>query len=122
MKTLPIVWQRLVSGGKTCPRCAGTGSEVERACEQLKKLLRPFNIEPVLETKEIDELAFQANPAESNRIWIGGKPLEEWLNATVGSSRCCSVCGESECRTVGVGETSYDVVPEEIVVKAALQR
>lgn len=29
--TLPIVWQRLVSEGVTCPRCAGTETEVERA-------------------------------------------------------------------------------------------
>ena len=37
MKTLPIVWQRLVSSGETCPRCAGTGDEVERAYQQLRQ-------------------------------------------------------------------------------------
>jgi len=31
MKELPIVWQRLVKEGSTCPRCHGTGGEVERA-------------------------------------------------------------------------------------------
>lgn len=68
MKTLPIVWQRLVDDGQTCPRCAGTGNEVEQACQQLREQLLPLGIEPVLETREINATAFQANPTESNRI------------------------------------------------------
>lgn len=120
MKTLPILWQRLVSGGETCSRCAGTGDEVERACQQLREQLGPLGIEPVLETREIDDAAFQANPSESNRVWIAGKPMEEWVNATVGSSPCCSVCGDNECRTVDVGGTRYEVVPVELLVKAGL--
>lgn len=120
MKTLPIIWQRLVSSGETCPRCAGTGDEVGRAFEQLRGQLLPMGIEPMLETREIDEVAFKANPSESNRIWIAGKPMEEWLNASVGSSRCCSVCGDSECRTVEVEGAIYEVVPEGLLVKAGL--
>ena len=120
MKILPIVWQRLVSSGQTCPRCAGTGDEVERAYQQLRTQLLPLGIEPVLETREIDDAAFKANPSESNRIWIAGKPMEEWLNASAGSSPCCSVCGDSECRTVEVGGSIYEVVPEELLVKAGL--
>lgn len=46
--------------------------------------------------------------------------MEEWLNATVVSSRCCSVCGDSECRTVDVGDNSYEVAPEALLVKAGL--
>jgi len=80
----------------------------------------PLGIEPVLETREIDEAAFKAKPAESNRIWIAGKPIEEWVNTSVGSSPCCSVCGDSECRTVDVGGATYEVVPEELLVKAGL--
>jgi len=120
VKTLSIVWQRLVSSGGTCPRCAGTGDEVERAYRQLRKQLIPLGIKPVLEIREIDQAAFKANPSESNRIWIAGRPMEEWVNASVGSSPCCSVCGDSECRTVDVGGTSYEVVPEELMVKAGL--
>lgn len=120
MKTLPILWQRLVSGGETCPRCAGTGDEVERAYQQLREQLMPLGIEPVLEAREIDEAAFKANPSESNRVWIAGKPMEEWVGASVGSSPCCSVCGDEACRTVDVGGTSYEVVPVELLVKAGL--
>lgn len=120
MQILPIVWQRLVSSGETCPRCAGTGAEVQRALQRLRALLLPLGIEPTLETREIDGAAFQANPSESNRIWIAGKPMEEWLHASVGSSPCCSVCGASACRTVAVEGTTYEVVPEELLVKAGL--
>ena len=79
MRTLPIV----------C--CGGTQQAVKRAVKRLRKVLRPLGIEPILETREIDEKTFKANPSESNRIWIAGKPMEEWLGATAGSSRCDSV-------------------------------
>ena len=121
MTPLPIVWQRLVSPeGKTCERCAATAEEMQRAISRLEQVLEPLGIEPTLETREIDERTFKARPSESNRIWIAGKPMEEWLEATVGSSRCCSVCGESECRTVEVRGTTFETIPEELFLRAAL--
>jgi len=121
MKSLPIIWQRLVSsGGKTCDRCHTTHQEMQRAISKLKEALRPLGIEPNLEIREINEKSFKANPSESNRIWIAGRPMEEWLGASVGSSRCCSVCGESECRTVEVGGTTFEAIPEKLFLKAAL--
>lgn len=121
MKPLPIIWQRLVSpDGKTCDRCDVTYQEMRRALGKLKEALRPLGIEPTLEVRDIDEKTFKANPSESNRIWIAGRPMEEWLGARVGSSRCCSVCGESECRTVEVGATTFEAIPEKLFLKAAL--
>lgn len=121
MKSLPIIWQRLVSSdGKTCDRCDATYQEMRRALGKLEEALRPLGIEPTLEVREIDEKTFKANPSESNRIWIAGRPMEEWLGARVGSSRCCSVCGESECRTVEVGATTFEAIPEKLFLKAAL--
>ena len=120
MKSLPIVWRRLVFEGETCPRCAGTGDTVERAYRRLREQLIPLGVEPTLETREIDQATFKADPSQSNRVWIAGKPLEDWLDATVGSSRCCSVCGDDECRTLQVDGASYDVVPEELIVRAGL--
>ena len=121
MKVLPIIWKRLVSAdGKTCDRCNATNQEMQRAVSKLKEVLGPLGIEPTLETREIDEKEFKANPSESNRIWIAGRSIEEWLGASVGSSRCCSVCGESECRTVEVGGTTFETIPEELFLKAAL--
>ena len=120
MKSLPIVWQRLVSGGQTCTRCAATQHEVEHAVHILEQALRPLGIEPQLEIRELDEALFAQDPSASNRIWIAGKPIEEWLEGTVGSSRCCSVCGDSECRTVEVRGTTFEAIPERLILKAAL--
>jgi hypothetical protein len=121
MKSLPIIWQRLVSSdGKTCDRCNATYQEMQRAISKLKEVLRPLGIEPTLEIREIGEKSFKASLSESNRVWIAGRPMEEWLGARVGSSRCCSVCGESECRTVEVGGTTFEAIPEKLFLKAAL--
>ncbi len=121
MKPLLILWQRLVSSeGKTCDRCNATYQEMQRAVEKLKQSLRPLGIEPSLEIREIDERSFKANPSESNRIWIAGRPMEEWLGASVGSSPCCSVCGTLECRTVEVEGTIFETIPEKLFLKAAL--
>lgn len=121
MISLPIMWQRLVnSDGKTCDRCDATYQAIQRAFNTLKETLLPLGIEPTLETRVIDERSFKADPSESNRIWIAGKPMEEWLGAKVGSSRCCSVCGESECRTVEVVGMTFEAIPEKLFLTAAL--
>lgn len=121
MSTLPIVWQRLVSAGQTCRRCAGTGEHVQHAVVTLARVLAPLDITPELDIREIDESTFAANPAESNRIWIAGTPLEDWLDARVGSSRCCSVCGDSPCRTVELGAATFEEVPERLILAASLR-
>lgn len=120
MKPMRIVWKRLVKGGETCTRCGDTGRELEAAVAKLAAALRPLGIDPVLETQEIDEAAFKANTSESNRVWIAGKSIEEWLGADVGMSRCCSVCGDSDCRTLEVGGRTYETIPEEQFIKAGL--
>jgi hypothetical protein len=118
---LPIIWQRLVSGdGRTCQRCDATYQHLQSAVAKLRDVLEPLNIEPILELREIDEGSFKHNPAESNRIWIAGKPLEEWLAASVGSSRCCSVCGDTPCRTMEVEGAVFEDIPEAVILKAAL--
>lgn len=121
MQSLPIIWQRLVdSSGKTCDRCDATYQGLQRAMGTLKEVLRPLGIEPTLGIREIDQHSFRKDPSESNRIWIAGRSLEEWLGASVGSSRCCSVCGGSDCRTIEVGAASFEVVPERLITKATL--
>lgn len=106
--------------GQTCDRCGVTFEALQRAVAILTDVLAPLGMEPTLETKAIHEESFRGDPASSNRIWISGKPLEEWLSAEVGSSQCCSVCGESECRTVEVGGAVFEAIPEELILKAAL--
>ena len=118
--TLPIVWQRLVSDGETCPRCGSTQGAIERAVATLTEVLRPLSIEPTLETIALDQATFDEAPTESNRIWIAGRPLEDWIEAQVVTSQCCSVCGNTNCRTLQVDGASYEAVPDTLIVKAGL--
>jgi hypothetical protein len=122
MKALTITWQRLLmdESGRTCPRCGSTEKELERAVHTLKQSLAPLGIEVVLVKKALDAVAFAGDVLESNRIWIGEKPLAEWLGAEVGRSLCCEVCGNAECRTVEIGQKTYETIPADLVVKAGL--
>ena len=121
MSPLPIVWQRLVSSGKTCDRCAETQREIQHAVHtSCKQSLRPLDIEPQLEIRALDRDTFKQDLSASNRIWIAGKPMEERLEGSVGSSHCRSVCGDSECRTIEVRGTTFEAIPERLILKAAL--
>lgn len=120
MKPLSIVWKRLVNEGETCPRCGSTQQNVTAAVVKLESALNPLGIQPVLETQVIDDATFREAPAESNRIWIGGKPMEEWLGARAGNSPCCAVCGDLPCRTMEVDGRTYEAIPEDLIVKAAI--
>jgi len=121
MTQLPIIWQRLVSAdGRTCQRCDATYQQLQSTVAKLRDVLKPLNIEPILELRKIDEKSFRTQPSESNRIWIAGKPFEEWPGASVGSSPCCSVCGDSPCRTIEVEGAVFEKIPETLILKAAL--
>jgi hypothetical protein len=120
MKILKIKWQRLVHGGRTCPRCGETEKEVEKAFQSLKQSLAPLGIDVVLEKKELDPETFAKDVLQSNRIWIGERPLEKLLDARVGQSLCCGPCGDTECMTVEVGKEIYETIPSEVIIKAGL--
>ena len=120
MKALPILWKRLVDKGETCPRCGLTERNVSTAVDKLKSALQPLGIYPVLDTRAIDNATFRAAPAESSRIWIGGKPMEEWLGAQAGNSPCCEACGDLPCRTMALHGQSYEAIPEDLIIKAAM--
>lgn len=70
--------------------------------------------------KELSNAEFRADPGESNRIWIAGRPLEEWLGASTGSSPCCDQCGDDPCRTVEVDGVTLEAIPAEVIVRAGL--
>ncbi len=122
MKVLNITWQRLLiaESGQTCPRCGSTEEELEKAVYTLKQSLAPLGIEVNLEKKVLDPEPFARDALESNRIWISERPLEEWLGAEVGHSFCCEVCGNAECRTVEVGEETYETIPASLIIQAGL--
>lgn len=120
MQPLPILWKRLVDKGETCPHCGSTERNVAAAMAKLESALQPLGIYPTLETRAIDDATFRAAPAESNRIWIGAKPMEEWLGAQAGNSPCCEVCGDLPCRTMELRGQTYEDIPEDLIVKAAM--
>ncbi|MBS7616254.1 DUF2703 domain-containing protein [Candidatus Bathyarchaeota archaeon] len=120
MRVLKIKWQRFVSDGQTCPRCSSTDKEIEKAISILKQVLAPLEIEVTIEKSELSVTEFSKNPLESNKIWIGDKPLEEWINATVGQSPCCEVCSPHECRTVEVEGKIYETITADLIVKAGI--
>jgi hypothetical protein len=118
--TLTIVWQRLARNGVPCKRCADTQHELQQAVATIGRALGPMEIETQLEVRDLTEAEFKGNPGESNRLWIAGTPIEQWLNATAGCSTCCSVCGEVPCRTIEVDGTIFETIPERLIVEAAL--
>ena len=119
--TLPIVWQRLLdSEGDTCPRCQDTGDSVQKAYFRLQAILAPLNVEPQLKVISLDEATFEAATTESNRVWFSGLPLEDWIGAQAGSSRCCGACGDSDCRTLDIDGATYEAIPETLLIRAGV--
>lgn len=121
MKTLTVHWQRLLDEyGQTCPRCGATDETVTTACKKLKKALAELDIEVILTKEALDFATFTEDPLQSNCIWLDGKLLEDWLGGTIKQSQCCDAGGESECRTVSIGADTYEVIPERLIIRAAL--
>lgn len=121
MKTLTIKWQRLVDDNdQTCPRCNETGESVKTAFEKLKKALFELGIFVELTENKLDFPIFNQDPLQSNRIWIGDRLLEEWIGGIAGKSKCCDTCGDSDCRTISIGETTYESIPESLIIKSGL--
>jgi hypothetical protein len=121
MLKLTIKWQRLVDEAqRTCSRCGGTEEELEKAYLKLKEVLQPLGIQVVFDKEELRMEDFKKAPLESNRIWIAGRGIEEWLGAKTGQSQCCDLCGDSECRTVEIGDNVYETIPSSLIIKAGL--
>lgn len=120
-KPLIIRWRRLVNeNDQTCPRCGETGQTVRRAVDKLKRALAELDIDVELKAEAMDFSLFTKDPLQSNRIWVAERPLEEWIGAAVGQSRCCDVCGDSECRTLSIGQDVLETIPEDLIVRAGL--
>ncbi len=118
-------WQRLVDQrGETCDRCGNTQKEVRLATKTLSRSLAPLGLLLAVEEGTLSPEEFAKAPAESNRIWINDRPLEDWLGAKVGMSRCsgcCSVAGKQvQCRKITVDEKTYETIPAVLIVRAGL--
>ncbi len=119
-KTITIVWQRLISEGVTCPRCGSTEENLEQAVLELQEKLKVHSIEVILEKKELTLQEFKTDSIQSNSILFDGISLEKLISARTGQSKCCDVCGDSECRTIETEGDLYEIIPRELIVKAGL--
>jgi len=121
MNKIIIQWQRLLNDkDQTCPRCRETGDTVTTGVSKLKKALAELGIEVELIQTALDFSTFANNPLQSNSILINGKLLEEWIGGETGKSKCCEVCGDSECRTISFGNNTFESIPENLIIKAGL--
>lgn len=119
-KVLKISWQRLVSDGNTCSRCGSTEDELDKAAKQLGDSFSSLGIKVELQKIELSLEEFKKNPTKSNTIFFNGILLEDLIEAKTGQSACCDVCGDKECRTVEIGEQSYETIPADLIIKAGL--
>jgi len=117
-KTLTIEWQRFVAeSGDTCEGCGMTQEEAQKAFHILKQSFAPLGIQVALQEKSLDAATFAQGVSQLNRIWLGGRPLEEWLGAEVGKSVSA---GDVECRTIKLGDRTYETIPADLIVRAGL--
>lgn len=117
---LEMLWQRILVGAQTCERCGDTGRNVRRAAELLREALAPRGIELALTEKALPPFAV----SESNRVFFGGRALEDLLGAEVGESHCQSCCdllgAQTDCRTLRLHGREYESLPGELILLAGL--
>lgn len=73
-----------------CQSRGGAHKGFVKALLRLAEALRLLGMEPMLETREIAPRAFTGMTSNSNRIWIAGHPIEDWLNVRGVARACCS--------------------------------
>lgn len=128
MKSLHIEWQHIEKDGRTCPRCAETGTTLAQVVKDLTEELTPNGISVNLtETKlSKDEIS------ESNRVFFNGMAIEDVLSdVTVSESPCSScsdlcgcgdLCGSKvNCRAIVSEGKIYEAIPAALIRKAALK-
>jgi hypothetical protein len=113
--SLAIVWERYDGDGGICHGCRATQHELAEAISTIQHALGPFGVEPHLEVLSIAEAQYRANPEQSNRIWIAGKPVEQWLNGTPKYR-----ASRSPCRMVEIDGVTYAAIPHRLIVEAAI--
>ncbi|HEV8242970.1 MAG TPA: DUF2703 domain-containing protein [Nitrospirales bacterium] len=128
MKSLHIEWQHIEKDGKTCRRCAETGTTLAQVIKELAEELTLKGISVSLtETKLSKE-----EVSESNRLFFNGTALEDVLpDVSVSEnpcSSCADVCGCGDlcgttvnCRTVVSEGVVYEDIPASLIRRAALQ-
>ena len=122
MDRLEIEWRHLDVDGKTCDRCADTGTAVRAACEGLARELAPKGwIVGFTETRLTEN-----EISDSNAILVNGIPMEELLPHGRRSESCCPSCREMlgapvMCRTIEHRGRTHEAIPPELIREAVYE-
>ena len=116
-----LKWQVVIDkDGKTCTHCGATEESLKKAMAMLEEEGVKAELEVVKKT--VDD--FSKSCSESNLVWVNGMPLNEVLNAEVGSAKCSGVCtthkADAMCRTLVLDGKSFETIPPELIMKAGV--
>jgi len=119
MKTIEILWKHLDVNGKTCDRCHRTGDEIRQFVDRLHEECLGKDVRIALREVKLTENEIE----ESNRIFINGIPIEDFLpDAGVSQNDCLSctdLLGSStRCRTIIHSGREYETIPQELIREA----
>jgi len=112
---------RVVVDGETCERCGSTWEAAEAAVAEVAAELAAIGV-----AVDLVELPLPADAvAESNRVYVAGRPAEEWLGGSVTSTDCPS-CGEmlgepTCCQAYEIGGVRSDALATEDIARAIRQ-
>jgi hypothetical protein len=118
MQNLLIEWKHFDKDGTTCKRCSQTGSNLNKAVEQLKTTYVEKGIEIQFQETKLPENRM----AESNQILINGELIENLIPDTKVGENYCDSCSDliddpkgCNCRTVNQGVTIHEDIPIELI-------
>lgn len=119
MQTVVIGWEHLDVDGQTCERCSDTGALLHALVRDLNALCEPRRVRVVLH----ESLLSPARLADSNRITVDGRPLDQLLPGVRVASSECPSCGalldaKVQCRTVTHHNASHAVPPPWMIRQA----
>lgn len=118
---LEIKWRRPVSGGEPHPLYTPAEEEILTAVSLLESSLSPLGIEVSFVKEELSAGQFENDPLESNRIWINGRRLEEYVLAETKKSPCCGGCGSSGCGPGEAAGPARETSLAELIVQAGTE-
>jgi len=119
LQSLLIEWRHLDKDGNTCARCADTGTALDAVVKQLAGECRPRGMDIRFKETRLDE----GRIAESNSVFINGRPIDEILpGANTGMNHCESCCAftgrDMQCRTLTIGGQLWEAIPESLLREA----
>lgn len=120
-RRVSIEAHRIMLDDHACDRCGESVSSALTVARQLEMELAAYNI-----VVDYVEIAVEPSAhAQSNRVFVNGRPVEEWVGGeTIWTTcpSCTDIFGEVACcAAIRVGDAMYDSVPPDMIRRAALE-